>query len=254
MAEIKIALLNFAHEDRTREIAARLALPILDAREEGYQYFLYFQEDAFTVEALVEGGFTELNVNFGQRRILDRLLAGDRSEDPFLRAMGKGIDPKGVTVFDATLGFAVDSLHLAQFGFTVTGSERNPVIRELTKDGLRRAQNVPELAAALANFNLVEGNAIDILSDLSEHDRPEIVYMDPMYPEMKRSVKRKKALEFLRDLVGDDLDARELFQRAWSSAKRRVVVKRPLKGEQLGGEPNHVLRGKSHRFDVYVKS
>ncbi len=185
--------------------------------------------------------------------MLSRLLSIENSDDPLLRAMGRSTDPSTTTVLDGTLGFAVDALQLAAAGFHVTGVERNPIVRELTKDGLRRAEACGELRTALSRFHFIEQSSIEYLSVLEATKAPDIVYLDPMYPELKRSVKRRKALEFLRDLVGDDLDAEELFALAWEKTKKRVVVKRPLKGDRLGKNPNHVLRGKSHRFDVYVK-
>jgi 16S rRNA (guanine1516-N2)-methyltransferase len=59
-------------------------------------------------------------------------------------------------------------------------------------------------------------------------------------------------MRMFRSLVGEDADAHRLLQAALRVARRRVVVKRPRRGELLGPDPDHQLEGKSTRFDIYL--
>ncbi len=80
----------------------------------------------------------------------------------------------------------------------------------------------------------------------------DVVYLDPMYPVLRRSALNKKKLRILRALVGEDADAAELFEAARGAARRRVVVKRPRHAPPLAPNPDIQYKGSSVRFDVYL--
>ncbi|MDP2105284.1 MAG: class I SAM-dependent methyltransferase, partial [Desulfobulbaceae bacterium] len=83
--------------------------------------------------------------------------------------------------------------------------------------------------------------------------RPEVVYLDPMYPHRTKSALVKKEMRILRLLVGDDPDAPKLLAAALACARERVVVKRPIKAEPITGPtPSMAIIGKTGRFDVYL--
>ena len=86
-------------------------------------------------------------------------------------------------------------------------------------------------------------------------DAPGVgVYLDPMYPPPRRSsALPKRALQVLRQLVGDSSDAAELLAAARSRAAR-VVVKRPHRAPPLAPGTSHALASKLVRFDVYVNA
>ncbi len=80
-----------------------------------------------------------------------------------------------------------------------------------------------------------------------------MIYLDPMFPERKKSALSKLDMRIFHDIVGDDQDADTLLKTALSCATKRVVVKRPRLGAVLAGiKPHHSLVGKSSRFDVYI--
>ena len=82
--------------------------------------------------------------------------------------------------------------------------------------------------------------------------RPDVVYIDPMYPpRRKQSALPKKEPRLLRALVGDDPDAADLARVALQVAARRVVVKRPGHAEPLLPDPDLAYKGKLVRYDVY---
>jgi 16S rRNA (guanine1516-N2)-methyltransferase len=57
----------------------------------------------------------------------------------------------------------------------------------------------------------------------------------------------------LKDIVGEDLDADELFRACLGRAKKRIVVKRPRHAEHINQQqPSFSYDGKSSRFDIYL--
>ncbi|HSD97968.1 MAG TPA: class I SAM-dependent methyltransferase, partial [Sulfuricaulis sp.] len=81
----------------------------------------------------------------------------------------------------------------------------------------------------------------------------EVIYLDPMFPpKRKKSAAVKKEMRLLRDLVGDDPDAKELLEISRHVALDRVVVKRPDHAPPLAPDPSMSLAGKLVRYDVYL--
>jgi len=84
-------------------------------------------------------------------------------------------------------------------------------------------------------------------------ERPEVVYLDPMYPHTGKSALQKKEMRLFRRLVGDDEDVPRLLQAALGCATKRVVVKRPRTAPPvLELKPSLAIEGKTTRFDVYL--
>jgi len=54
--------------------------------------------------------------------------------------------------------------------------------------------------------------------------------------------------------LGDDEDKAQLFEAAYRSATKRVVVKSPDYAEPIAGNPTESFSGKLLRYDVYLKS
>ena len=151
-------------------------------------------------------------------------------------------------VLDVTAGLGVDAFVLATLGCHVTLLERNPIIAAALKDGLARAKKDDWFRTLRLRF--VECDAAAYLKNLKK--LPDVIYMDPMYPERKKTALAKKEMRLLRYVVGDDTDAPELLTIALTKAKKRVVVKRPRLAATIDHrKPDLVFTGKSSRFDVY---
>jgi 16S rRNA (guanine1516-N2)-methyltransferase len=60
----------------------------------------------------------------------------------------------------------------------------------------------------------------------------------------------------LRALVGDDPDAQDLMHAALACAKKRVVLKWPVRAPPMAGlrAPSHQIVGKTTRYDVFIIS
>ncbi|PTQ89342.1 class I SAM-dependent methyltransferase [Agitococcus lubricus] len=193
-------------------------------------------------------------VDWGNKTLLWRLQHGGGRGELLAKACGikKEYLPK---VIDATAGFGRDSLLLASLGCQVTLVERSPLVAAMLRDGWQRAALEPYLAPILPRMALHQGNATTFLQHLSPLDYPDVVYLDPMFPDRHNSAKVKQDMQSFHLAVGADDDADTLLVPALAVARKRVVVKRPRHATPLAGQiPSLVYEGESSRFDVYVLS
>ena len=87
------------------------------------------------------------------------------------------------------------------------------------------------------------------LKELSE--KPEVIYLDPMYPTKEKSALPRKEMQILEGLVGADSDQETLFELALKKASDRVVIKRH-KNTPPFQEPTHSFEGTTTRYDMYL--
>lgn len=150
------------------------------------------------------------------------------------------------TILDSTAGLGQDSILLASWGFEVVACERNEKVFKLLNDGVRR------LREKSTEFTLTVFNE-DARKKMAEL-KPDVVYLDPMYPDLKSSALPKKEMQLLRKLfneVDPEQETLELLDQALKFARKRVVLKRPPAAPILY-KPSHSLEGKAVRFDIYV--
>lgn len=168
------------------------------------------------------------------------------------KALGLG---KGVKcVFDLTCGLAQDAFFLAQLGVEVRAFERSEQLFKILNSALLAARDQAPDREDLKRLSIELKNSIDFLSsqEFRDMDQSEVaLYLDPMFPEKKKSALPRKEMQIFRMLVGDDLDATELLAKALESRCQRVVVKRPLKAEDLGEGVIHRFKGTTVRYDLY---
>jgi 16S rRNA (guanine1516-N2)-methyltransferase len=213
-------------------------------------YKLITTNDRLELHAPAEKNFKPIVVDFLTGKTRHRL------EFPSKELLAKAIGYKKSappTVLDATAGLGGDSFLLASLGCQVTLIERIPMIAELLQDGLQRARASTITATIIARMQLIMGNSLEFLAQPLGQNMPDVVYLDPMYPERTKSALVKKELRVLREIVGTDPDAAELFPLALAQAKQRVVVKRPRHAPSLVGQkPDIIFTGTAVRFDVYL--
>lgn len=185
-------------------------------------------------------------------RMLPRLKQGALQRELLVKAARiKGVG-RPVAV-DATAGLGEDSLLLAAAGFEVTLCESDPVIAALLVDACRRGAQCEQLAPIVARMHVVERDSSRLLAALPEP--VDVVYLDPMFPGRTKSAAVKKKFQLIHGLERPcDAEAeRALMTAAMRAARRKVVVKRPVKGPYLAGvKPSHSLTGKAVRYDCIV--
>ena len=183
-------------------------------------------------------------------RMLPRLRPDRLARELLVRA-ARVRGAESPTVVDATAGLGEDSLLLAAAGFTVTMFERDSAIAALLRDALERAADEPQLAGIVERMTLVEGDSVAGLRELSVP--PDVVFLDPMFPERTKSAAVKKKFQLLHHLERPCEDEEGLLDATLAVRPRKVVIKRPAKGPWLAGvKPSHSLAGKAVRYDVIV--
>jgi 16S rRNA (guanine1516-N2)-methyltransferase len=250
---LRCAVSLAAEPDRAQALAASLHLPLCMADCADFAWVLGYEDGHL---ALQETGHTSggpLWIDFTGGRAAHRRQFGGGRGQPLARAVGLkgGANP---TVVDATAGLGRDGFVLASLGARVTLLERSPILAALLADGLARAASHAEVGGAiLPRLHLVCADGRDWLRRCPATQRPEVVYLDPMYPAREKSALVKKEMRFLQALLGKDEDAPELLAAALTCASKRVVVKRPKGAPPLAGPPpSGAVVSKNTRYDIYA--
>lgn len=265
MQGINVTCLDERFLDRASELAKKLSLPLVTALPERQLLSENFQS-AYQLEVTEQG--LSLKPGYGSEYKHGPIVCSFTSGANDHRRKfggGKGQDiakAMGITakyrpsVVDLTAGLGTDSFVLSSLGCAVTMIERHPVVHSLLEDGLCRAseqaQSDSELGPILDRLTLIDTDSRDYLDSLEEEHCPDVFYLDPMFPERKKSAKVKKEMQAFHEIVGADDDASELLSKALEKPVCRIVVKRPAYAKQLAGlAPVYSIKGKSTRFDIY---
>lgn len=214
------------------------------------KYSLVYIDDKLALQENLTKNSQPICVDFLSKKLLHRQKFGGGLNQLLVKAVGikKLSDAQKIFILDATAGLGTDSFVLATLGAKVHMLERSPIIGELLKDGLKRFLENPELQKLKLTLTITD--AISFLNTTKE--QPDVIYLDPMYPERQKSALGKKEMRILKEIVGTDNDAAELFAKALKVAKKRIVVKRPKLAPTISvQEPDLIIKGKSSRFDVY---
>lgn len=162
---------------------------------------------------------------------------------------------QALRILDATAGFGLDAFILANAGCEVRMLERNAWVHALLADGLLRAAGSDDerVRKAVSRMHLLHADSTQMAAE-SLGDAPDVVYLDPMFPERRRkSAKVKKHMAMLQLLLEEEPDAPGMLSWALGLGAKRVVVKRPrIAGFLDGCKPSYQLPGSSSRFDVYL--
>jgi len=162
------------------------------------------------------------------------------------------------SVLDLTAGLGKDAFVFASLGCRVTLLERHPVVFQTLQEGFLKAlryagQEDAELLSILHRMTLLNADSRVYLANPANVQH-HVLYLDPMFPERKKSAAVKKDMVQLQEMVGTDEDSDELFQQALKADVCRVVVKRPKLAPPLcNSKPSLIFQGQSSRFDVYPK-
>ena len=160
------------------------------------------------------------------------------------------------SILDTTAGLAGDAFALATLECSITMIERSAVLFLLITDALERASLSDTFTPIIEQgFIAINRDANDYIKEQlsGDNDAPDVIYIDPMYPDRKKSALVKKDMQILQKLHGEDGNAAELLDNALRYAKKRVVVKRPLHAETLSEKkPNTCIKSKKTRYDIYT--
>ena len=193
-----------------------------------------------------------LKCSFIEGPILHRLKYGKGRGQNLAKAVGMKFN-KNRTIVDATAGLGYDSFILASLGANVTLIERSEIIYDLLGKALTEAKSFGgEVSNIVKRMDLIYGDSKDILPKL----QPEVILIDTMYKERKKSALVKNNMRLVREIVGPDLDYLELIHVALNQARNRVVIKLPRYSDENNNyKPySHQILGKSIRYDVHMNT
>lgn len=165
-----------------------------------------------------------------------------------------GINNKNrINVLDCTAGLCKDSYILANNNCNIVAIEKNKIVCSLLWDGFCRGYKDDNIKNILNNITLVNDDSVNFLKTTKMLF--DCVYLDPMFDRSKKSRLVKKEMQFFHNLIEESEDKQELFYLAFEKAKNRVVVKRSLHSNFLidNIKPSFQIKGKTIRYDVYIK-
>lgn len=185
-------------------------------------------------------------------RLLPRVTGGHLQHEILLKVAKLPEDVQHeIRAVDATAGLGEDSFILAAIGYRVHMYEHNPITAALLKDALIRAKKDPKTKEIASRMTLEKGDSKEMLGRLDYI--PDVVYLDPMYPEKKKSAQSKKKLQVLHMIEAPCADEIELMEAALSTKARKIIIKRPPEADFLAGkEPSHSVERKAVRYDCIV--
>jgi 16S rRNA (guanine1516-N2)-methyltransferase len=209
-------------------------------------------EKGLSLINLSEPDLKPLTIDFVSGKLAHRRRFGGGLGQDIAKAIGIKGDYKPYIV-DATAGLGRDSFVLASLGCKVLMLERNELVFKLLEDGLKRAVEDKDIFEIIKRMTLLNVDAIKYIEAIPQTDKPDVIYLDPMFPHSKKSRLVKKEMRIFRELVGDDIDSEKLLKISLQKATRRIIVKRPAKAEFLGGlKPDFQIKGRVNRFDCYL--
>lgn len=223
------------------ELSRKLQLPLVS---EPTEYFLTKIDGLWEIQDPRQGKGFRLRVDLRQELAKARQRKINPKKDLLCRALGYKAD-QALTVLDGTLGMAKDALHLLSCGIKVVGVEREPLVHFLLE------QSIATEDGALDGLQIILGDVLEAFPKWAS--RVDALYLDPMFENLKQKSAPKKGLAFLRELTSFASLPHDCMEKAIQFGIKRVVVKRPIKSENLFGKPNIVYEGKLIRYDVYTR-
>ena len=191
-----------------------------------------------------------LKCSFIEGPILHRLKYGKGRGQNLAKAVGMKFN-KNRNIIDATAGLGYDSFILASLGAKVTLIERSQKIHELLQNGIDEGISFGgEIEKIINRMELLFGDSKDILPKLT----PEVIMIDTMYKDRKKTALVKNNMRLVREIVGPDSDYIELLKVALNCAKNRVVLKQPRYAEPIKEitKCSHQILGKTIRYEVFM--
>ncbi len=242
---------NESRHEQVCSFAEDHQLPLFSEKNKAFELQLIFGDEH--IELYDQQLNTSIYVDFVSGALAHRQQFGGGRGQAIAKAIGlkQGKNP---AVLDVTAGLARDAYILATLGCRITLVEQSPILCALIEDGIKRGLENEQSAQILSGqFELHNQNAIDFMNKLSEQQRPDVIYIDPMYPERKKSALVKKDMQILQRLLGKDENDGALLEAALDCARERVVVKRPSHAPCLTDtKPATSISSKKTRYDIYL--
>ena len=209
----------------------------------------YFQYDKDGLSFVVDSSNPRslLHVDFLKGKLGWRLKRAQH-EGNLKKALGS--KDKQLFIFDATAGLLSDTMIFLSLGHKVVAVEQSKILFCLVNDAIQRArEKIPYL------------NNLEFLNDNSQlvykkQDKVfDAIYLDPMYPIIKKSTKKRGSISNIKQILEIEnlaSDEEEIIDIFMKYNYKKIIVKRPLKSEKKYSNINYQVKGKTTRFDIYI--
>ena len=188
-----------------------------------------------------------LSLSFSSPKFLRRVKAASKNTELLARAVGTR---QGLKVLDCTAGLGREGFLLAYLGCDVTLIERSKVIYTLLLDALNWASFDPDLKKVVDRLSLYRSDAKEYLS---RHSSWDVIYIDPMFPDKKKTSLPKGDMQYLQRFLSKEKNDGSLLKSAFRCKFRRLVVKRPLKARDKDiRKSDSSIQNDKIRFDIYL--
>lgn len=246
-----VVCLDEARQKEAEQFSLANRLPLFKSRNAQFSLQLCYKNNR--IELFDKQLNTSIYVDFVSGALAHRQQFGGGRGQAIAKAIGlkQGKNPN---VLDVTAGLARDAYILATLGCHMTLVEKSPILSTLIQDGIKRCLDNEQSTDILSEHFIIHNqDAINFLKNLEKSQYPDIIYLDPMYPERKKSALVKKDMQILQRLLGKDENNEALLETALSYATERVVVKRPIHAPHLTEiKPTASIHSKKTRYDIYI--
>ena len=209
------------------------------------------EEDFFYIDNILHYKISDkesLSFDFLKGRLFNRLKRVEH-ESLIKKAIGK--NRTKLKIFDATAGSLMDTIIFLKLGHKVVACEQSKILIKLLSDGIGRAREEYSFFENLTLINEDSANIIEL------HKDSDIFYFDPMFNKTKRNLKRSGILQKISNiLIHEKLQdtSKDIFSSIQKSNFKKIIVKRPINSKPLDEKINYQVKGKSIRFDIYIKN
>jgi 16S rRNA G966 N2-methylase RsmD len=157
---------------------------------------------------------------------------------------------QGDSFLDCTLGMGADAIVAAYFSETgkITGLEYQRAVAQVIGWGMKLYQgNMPWLNQAINRVKVINCDHKVFLRQQTDQSY-DIVYFDPMF---NKPLWRSQPLSPLRKLANHDPLDKDTIQEACRVARKRVVLKTLLSGEEIERLGFQKIKGSKHNPIAY---
>ncbi|WP_343128183.1 class I SAM-dependent methyltransferase [Buchnera aphidicola (Takecallis taiwana)] len=240
----KIKLINYTNKKKLLHFQTKWKIQ----HDDNAKFSLIFNKNRIELNNHVINTKKNIWIDFNYKKMV---LHQSDQKIKMIQAIGikKNFFPN---IVDATTGLGKDAFIFFSYGCHVTMIERNPIISILLDDGLKRSYQDNKIQHLIKQrMQLIYNTSLNIHQ--LNIKKPDVIYLDPMFPKLKKKALSKKTIRTIQDIVGNDTDSHLLLPICLLFAKNRVVVKRPKKSNHVANiKPNYIIETKKHRFDIYL--
>jgi 16S rRNA (guanine1516-N2)-methyltransferase len=189
-----------------------------------------------------------LPIDFQSAELQKRKRFFSPKKEPLLKAIGKLGEKE--YILDATAGLGRESFLLASSSYNVKAIEQSPYLYILLRLALSDLYEKLELPVEKQRLSFHFGDFFQYKDVFAQ--KPAVVYIDPMFPDSKKSAKVKKPMQVLQRMNLKAFGPEEYLEKALAMGAGKVVFKRPKEAPVLAPERmQEYYENETIRFEVY---